>query len=419
MTVSGNNINSMKRDNRSAVLTEVRRQGSVSRTRLAESLQLTPAAITKIVGNLIEEGLLTESGSLRAGAGTGRSQILLEINADARAGLGVMLNIDRAILSAVRLDGSLIFSEEVPVRSPCDPEETVAALSSRLLVLAGEHGLGRQKVTGLGIAVRGMVDRGKRVLTDGLGLFTGRDIPLADMFETAAGFPVVMENNVRSLLTAQIFLDRDGQNDCQFLLRCEYGIGGALSINDEIWSGGKGHCSEIGHIQVVRRGGAPCACGKTGCLETIASPYALRSQALSILDPKKTPLMWALRGKPGGITLSDVLDCASRGDAGAARIVSRGIRALGQALKSAVYIIDPQRIILYGDLFEHPYYLTQLLAEMSTGQDKDHAGIPIGKSAWNNLLDPVAAGILSINRFLADGGGIPQAMKREEDRYDT
>ena len=410
MTLSGNNIVSMKRDNRKAVLSKVRQHGAVSRKFLAESLQLTPAAITKIVGNLIDDGLLTEGGSVRAEASAGRSQILLQINSRARAALGVMLNVHRATLSGVWLDGSLIFCEEVPLESPCDPAETAALLAQRLRAHIAQCGLDPRAVIGLGVAARGVISRDRRVLTDSRGVFRGSDIPIADLFESATGFAVTLENNVRALLAAQLFLDRESQNECQLFLRCEYGIGAALSIGGEIWSGGGGRCSEIGHIQVVRRGGLPCVCGKSGCLETIASPSAMRAEAQRALSPDRTPLLWEIRQSGRGITLTDVLDSAANGDAGAAYIVDRGVRALGQALKSALYIIDPQRVVLYGSLFEHRGFLARLMAEMAQGLDRDHADIPIEKSAYNGLLDPAAAGILSVNRFF-DAGGEPVAAQ--------
>ena len=136
----------------------------------------------------------------------------------------------------------------------------------------------------------------------------------------------------------------------------------------------------------------------------------MRAEAQRALSPDRTPLLWEIRQSGRGITLTDVLDSAANGDAGAAYIVDRGVRALGQALKSAIYIIDPQRVVLYGSLFEHRGFLARLMAEMAQGLDRDQEDIPIEKSAYNGLLDPAAAGILSVNRFF-DAGGEPVAAQ--------
>ena len=50
MPYQGDNLISVKRGNRSAALGILHEKGAMSRKRLAEHMNLTPAAITKIVG---------------------------------------------------------------------------------------------------------------------------------------------------------------------------------------------------------------------------------------------------------------------------------------------------------------------------------------------------------------------------------
>ena len=113
---------SVKRSNRSAALRILHEKGAMSRKRLAENMHLTPAAITKIVGEMLEEGLLLE-GEVLQSSGAGRREILIDLNPEAAVALGVLINLRQAIVSAVRLDGSVIFSEEsrLAVISPSPP----------------------------------------------------------------------------------------------------------------------------------------------------------------------------------------------------------------------------------------------------------------------------------------------------------
>ena len=66
MLQTGDNMTALKRGNRTAVLVALHTAGSLSRKRLAESVHLTPAAITKIVSELIGEGLVREGATLPA-----------------------------------------------------------------------------------------------------------------------------------------------------------------------------------------------------------------------------------------------------------------------------------------------------------------------------------------------------------------
>ena len=404
MSIAGDNMMSVKRNNRSAALQLLHEEGSMSRKRLSEKLGLTPAAITKIVGEMMGEGILREGETLPSGS-AGRREVLVELNARSKCALGVLINLRQAILSGLWLDSESIFSKEIPLPLQAPAEETVSMLSGMLLSLLQEHGIARDKVIGIGIAVRGICSADGRTVTDSFGALAESRFPLCQRFEEHTGLKAVMANNVRALFAAQMFLSRDRSEGAQFFLRCEYGIGASLSINGKIWHGVTQQCSEIGHIPVIARGGKPCSCGKSGCLETIASPVAICEDALELFSEDKTPVLWNRfqRKKPKKLELNEVLDAALSGDQGAGGIVDRAVKAIGTALKAVIYLIDPDKIVLYGKMFENPYYLSRLLSEMKEGVDTRHE-VTIERSAYNHQLEDKAASLLAVERFFADGG---------------
>ena len=404
MSYKGDNLMSVKRTNRSVALRALHEKGAMSRKRLAECMNLTPAAITKIVGEMISDGLISEGEMLSSG-NAGRREILIDINTTSACGLGVLINLRHAILSATWLDGSVIFSEEIAIAASAPAEETARRLAARLLELIDNNGIERSRVVGLGIAVRGITSEDGRVVRNSFGALAESEYPLCALFEELTGFHCLMENNVRSLLAAQMFLSRDETSGSQFFIRCGYGIGAALSIDGKIWHGVTAQCAEIGHIPVVRRGGKPCHCGKSGCLETIASPGSIREDAISILSEEKTPLLWRkFRARDTeNMSVFDVFSAASNGDAGASAIVDRAIQGLGTAIKSVIYLVDPGKIVLYGSLFEDPYYLSRLMSELQEGVDTRHDG-RIEKSRYNQQLEDRAACLLAVQDFIDHGG---------------
>ena len=167
-------------------------------------------------------------------------------------------------------------------------------------------------------------------------------------------------------------------------------------------------CAEIGHIPVIPRGGKPCSCGKSGCLETIASPAAIVEDALAILSEEETPVLWKLcrEKSPAAPDIDDVLNAALGGDQGASAIVDRAVTALGAALKSVIYLLDPGKIVLYGRMFENSYYLFRLLSEMREGVDTRHTAA-IEKSRYNLCLEDKAASLLAVQDFFDNGGVRP------------
>ena len=403
MLHEGDNMMGVKRTNRSAALRILHEQGSISRKRLAESIKLTPAAITKIVGEMIAEGIVVEGRTLPSD-GVGRREVMVELNSRARCALGVLINLNQALLSAVWLDGSVIFCEEMKINSPAPAEETVKEISVRLMSLVKENKLARENIVGLGIAIRGVTSPDGRSLHNSFGALDAEDFPICDRFEEYMALPTVLSNNVRALFAAHMFLSKNKNSHSQFFLRCEYGIGAALSMDDRICTGSSQQCAELGHIPVVKRGGKPCTCGKCGCLETIASPTAIREEAIAMLSPEKTPVLWNMsRGEPEKISIDNVLDAASYGDEGVAEIVDKAVLVLGNALKSVIYILDPGKIVLYGRMFENSYFLSKLIAEVREGVDAGHS-IAVEKSQYNCTLERIAAGVLAVEDFLDKGG---------------
>ena len=83
--------------------------------------------------------------------------------------------------------------------------------------------------------------------------------------------------------------------------------------------------------------------------------------------------------------------------------MDRAVAALAAALKGVIYTFDPGKIVLYGRMFENPYYLSKLIAEMREGVDSGH-NVPIEKSRLNHKLEDKAAGLLVVEDFFDKGG---------------
>lgn len=320
--------------------------------------------------------------------------------------LGVSIGLGKASVSAVRADGTVLFFETVPLPIRAPAEQTVRLLCDHLTKQIQSCQSSFGKLLGIGIAVRGVIGADGRTVKTSFDALDTENFPICDSFEAHTGYPAVLSNNVRALLSAEAYLSRDEKPESIFFLRCGTGIGAAFAVGDEILEGDRRQCAEIGHIPVIRQGGKPCHCGKSGCLETIASPAAIREDAQAILSPERTPLLWQMtNGEKAAVTTALVLDAARGGDAGASKIADRAAEALSDALKSVVYLLDPGRIVLYGAVFEHPYFLSRLTVGMDVGVDAAHA-VRMEKSAFNGQLETRAAGLLFMIHFYKNGGMI-------------
>ena len=108
-------------------------------------------------------------------------------------------------------------------------------------------------------------------------------------------------------------------------------------VDGRLHHGATGIAGEIGHVQ-LHRDGAVCRCGNRGCLETIAAEGALK----------------ALLRPPHGddLTTREILDLVAAGDPDARRVFTEAGRAVGRVLADVCNALNPDAIIVGGELSE-------------------------------------------------------------------
>ncbi|WP_433502339.1 ROK family transcriptional regulator [Pseudonocardia halophobica] len=334
---------SMRDHNLGVVLGEVARRGTVSRAGLAVATGLTKSTVSSLVGELVAARLLVAEG--RTGEGErGRPGIGLALDGGHVAGLGCEIGARRLAVAVVDLRGrTRVRLEQVGTnrRSPTAVFDELAALAAE-----AERRATAQELTlvGAGLAIPGLLDHSAAghgrcvVAAPNLGW---RDVPLdpylADL-PPRTGLPVAVDNEANLAALGELRLGAGSGHPSFLVVTGEVGIGAGLVVGSGLYSGADGFAGELGHV-VVAPGGAPCACGGRGCLETVAGlPALLRAAGL---DPD------------GGLTpLLDALDLPAGDPAGdAARAaVDEGAAGLALALTAAVHLLAPGLIVLGGTL---------------------------------------------------------------------
>jgi glucokinase len=114
------------------------------------------------------------------------------------------------------------------------------------------------------------------------------------------------------------------------------GVGGGLIVDGKLHRGATGGAGEIGH-QVVAAGGAPCRCGRRGCLEAYAGTYGLQRIARRLM-----------RRPPSPLTPKALADAARAGAPGARRVWREAGTFLGIGLANTVMILNPDAVLLLG-----------------------------------------------------------------------
>jgi glucokinase len=231
-----------------------------------------------------------------------------------------------------------------------DGEALLAGLEALADVALAACGSARADVQGVGLALPGPVDRARGVMEVAQSLRGLEGLPLAARFSEAFGAPAAVENDANAAALGEARLGAGQGARVMLYFTISTGIGGAIVLDGELWTGAAGHAGEFGHQIVVARGGLLCSCGGHGCLETVASGPAIahRARALAEARPESRLALLLSEGGAEAITARTAAAAARDGDAAARELWGETGRSLGIGVANVVVLFDPDSVVLGG-----------------------------------------------------------------------
>jgi predicted NBD/HSP70 family sugar kinase len=270
----GNNPERNRTHNRRVVLDAVRLHGPLGRTAIARLAHLSSQAVSNIVSELLDEGLLVERGRLRTGRGLPPVQVA--VNPDGGMTVGIEIAADHLVMVLVDLTGRVRAERVLPLEDT-GPEHIVPLVRREVDRISGAVRGARDRLLGIGLVmpgpfdIEGMSSVGPTTLPG----WTGTD-PAA-ILSAATGIGTLVENDATAAAVGERLhgVAKTLKNFC--LLYFGAGLGLGIVTEGRPMRGAFGNAGEIGHL-IIRPGGASCACGNRGCLERYASLHALKER---------------------------------------------------------------------------------------------------------------------------------------------
>jgi predicted NBD/HSP70 family sugar kinase len=315
--------------NRAAILRLISSSGLIARKTIARRLGLSPATVTAVTRELIEQGLVRVAE--RAPSNGGRPALLLELVGGAATAFGAKIAADHVVGVRVDLEANVLERHEVAFDSKAP--DALDRLGDVLAGWLGER-TGGPPLLGVGLGVPGFFDGQTGMLDSPLLGWHG--VELAEVLERRLQVPVFVDNDVNTLAVAERLYGR-GQ-DAEHFVTVTIGLGVGLGIvtDGDIYRGYRGGAGELGHTTAVVDG-EPCTCGKRGCLETVVADPALvrRARSERLIGPRQ------------GVAQLRAL--ADKGDAGARAIYAAAGTTLGRSVADLVNVLGPQVVLISGE----------------------------------------------------------------------
>lgn len=403
---NGVNMLAVKKQNRSSILQLIHHMGSLSRKEIAVRLGLTPAAITMITGELLEEGLLCqiESEKDKSSNRKGRREVLLQINGKRFAALGVSITPQKFRVLCMDLDNNILF-ENLVYTGDCRGKSS--AILERIIEMVQEKlqeydVQSSRTVVGLGVSISGEVDSRRGVSVNSFPIWEERQVPVADILAERLKIPVLLTNHICALTHGESMLSKQLPSSSALFIQYGPGLCAARSLGEGKTSVFDYKDISLGHM-IVEPNGAPCVCGNQGCLETILHYDSIENTLKGLLNEARTPILWDLvAGDYSRVTVQEIISAYDSEEPVVEQTLERVIFYLSLMIKNVLTLFDLESVVLYGDLFENKKFSgevqRQLARYLHTGQ--------VSFSHNNGNLETFGPAAMVVSLFFEDGGVI-------------
>ena len=202
--------------------------------------------------------------------------------------------------------------------------------------MLAEAGVDRGRVIGVGMGLPAPIDRATGAVQAASILPGWVGVDAAAEASARLGLPVEVENDANlGALAEHVWGAAKGKSEVAYI-KVSSGIGAGLVSGGRLQHGVGGTAGEIGHT-LIAEGGPVCRCGNRGCLETLASTRAIAA------------LLSASRAR-GDLDPAGCSSSAPSGDAAAQRLIGDAGRAIGVAVANLCNLLNPECVIVGGDL---------------------------------------------------------------------
>ena len=253
---------------------------------------------------------------------------------------------------------ALLKKWEIPTRTEEGGIHILPDIAASMNAEMKARGLTREQIAGVGIGVPGPV------LADGtvnhcVNLGWGVVPAAAQLSELFHGLPVRAANDANlAALGESAFGSGTGYEELM-MLTLGTGLGCGIVASGHIVVGRHGSAGEVGHSPLYDKACRPCSCGKTGCLEQIASATGIVNRANDLLaeDTEKASSLHGI----ADLTAKDVLDACAEGDPIGKQVADELTDCLGKGMAIFASVVDPDIFVIGGGVSRAGDWLIQQL----------------------------------------------------------
>ena len=337
--------------NKRAVINLVRRKKTISQAELSRRSSLSKAAISAIVKDLQEQGLIMGVGQGKSAMG--RKPTLLALNPDGGYIIGVDFDLDRIEMGIIDIVNNIKFRREIPIDPSKSVDSIFSDVFSSLNGLIQDSEIPRSKLLGIGVCLPGVVNDSDGVATE-IRTYHWNNVPVRDIVETHMNIPTSVDTSAMARCLAEQYFG-NGQGVQNFIYaKVSGGVGVTFMLDGRVVRNHINAPDGLAHQEVTEEASVVgCSCGKKGCLQSVASGQAILGEARHYIEQQGKTLIRGLVNNDGGVLkIGHIFIAAEQKDAFALDLIERVSRALGRGLASIADLLGMDKVIMSGIVIE-------------------------------------------------------------------
>lgn len=337
---------SLRAANEQRIITALRTSGPLTQAALARQTSLAASTVSGIVSVLADRGIV------RAGDEPGgRKGRLIHLDLDDRYVLGVEAGNGHISVALATLSSRVVDFIRRPIPLGASANAAIDLVDSLLGEMLASAGASREDLVRGAVAVPAPLDVNGILSSSPLILPAWAGIDIAAVFSQRFGVPFSADNDANLGALADYLWGAGQGSQSMVFVGMNYGFGAGIILQGSLFHGATGVSGEIGHTTVDEAGGF-CPCGNRGCLNTVASI----NRALELLAPIH----------PEIDSTEKLLEAAQAGLPPAIRVLVDMGRATGVAIANVVNLLNPEVIVVGGDLARAGAVFTDPMIAMAT-----------------------------------------------------
>jgi len=382
----------LRRVHRSLILRAIFSGTGHSRTQLAGQSGLSTMAITRIIRELIDVGVIKEMGKRNRDGNPGRKQTELSIQANGAYVVALVISAFGHEIAVIDASGNTVIKQKLLLSYTETSESCLRSISESITSLIDDAKIQKDRVLGIGVSIAAFVESstGTVIKAPYLGW---EAVELGREITQCTGLPLIAENIADAINLAEQTTNNLDNSAGVFLVHTSVACGASYTHQGDLVRGANFSAGQIGHLP-VSNSELTCSCGASDCLNTHSSGWSV----LAKLGRTNSKTYNPKNNDTYANALNELIAENPSDESPEGRVLYHAGKQLGNILRNISLIVDPGTIVLAGKLPESPAYVAgckDTWAELSANQLRRAPQLITGHVA------PIqAAGLLALNSFL-------------------